>query len=244
MSHYLGRIAAVSLTIGVLSLALAYAFGGRDVIHLLDRSSFTLQACGGDAKAGESERRLAWSSGDSIDIALPAVVHYRSGEGSDIVLRGAPDAIAHVEVRGGRLVLNCRWYTSSRDIEVTLPGQTFRRVAISGSAKLDMDKLSQRELTLAISGSGSVRANGTVDRLSVKLAGSGNAQLAEIAAKRLTVDIAGSGNVEAAPQDEANIHISGSGNVRLVSRPARLKSHIAGSGRIIQAPMEAAEGKK
>jgi hypothetical protein len=242
MSNYLGRIAVVSLTIGVVSLALAYAFGGRDLRGLLDRSTFALQACG-DAKAGDSVRRLAWT-GDAIDIALPATVRYRSGEGSDIVVRGAPDTIAHVDMRGGRLILDCRWRTSSRDIEVTLPGQTLRRVAISGSAKLDMDKLGQHELALTISGSGSVRAQGEVDRLSVKLAGSGNAQLAELAARRLTVEIAGSGNVEAAPQDDANIHISGSGNVRLVTHPARLRSRIAGSGRIIQVPLEAAEGKK
>src|SRR5262249_385387 len=156
----------------------------------------------------DSERRLAWT-GDAIDIALPGTVRYRSGEGSDIVVRGAPGTIAHVEMRGGRLMIDCRWRTSSRDIEVTLPGQTLRRVAISGSAKRDMDKLSQHELALAISGSGSVRAHGEVDRLSIKLAGSGNAQLAELAAKRLTVEIAGSGNVGAAPQDDANIHISG-----------------------------------
>ena len=242
MSRYLGRIAAVSLTVGVLSLTLAWAIGGRDFLHVFDRGRFLAASCS-DTKSGDTERHLAWS-GDAIDIALPGTVHYRFGEGSDIVVRGAPGTIAHVEVRGGRLVLNCGWSGSAREVEVTLPGQTLRRVALSGSGKLDMDNLGQRELALTISGSGSVQARGEVRHLSVKLAGSGNAQLAELAAKRLSVDIAGSGNVEAAPQDEANIHISGSGNVRLVTRPGHMRSHIAGSGRIIQAPLEAAEGKK
>src|SRR5437016_2429565 len=111
MSKYLARIAVVSLTVGVASLALAYAFGGRDLAHLLSRSTFLAQSCGdGAAKATDSERRLAWT-GDSIDIALPATVRYRSGEGSDIVVRGAPEIIAHVELGGGRLTLNCRWHT-------------------------------------------------------------------------------------------------------------------------------------
>jgi hypothetical protein len=241
MSRYLGRIATVSLTIGVLSLAIAWAFGGRELGELLHRSTFLAQSCG-DGKGGDIERHLPWR-GNSIDIALPGTVHFRAGEGSDIVVRGAPDTIANVEVRGGHLMLGCRWSPSARNIEVTLPGQTIRHLGISGSGKLDMDKVSQRELTLSISGSGSLRAQGTVDHLKVRVAGSGDAQLGGLIAKRLNVEISGSGNVEAAPQDEANIRIAGSGNVRLLTRPARLQTHISGSGRISQ-PQEAAEGKK
>ena len=41
-----------------------------------------------------------------------------------------------------------------------------------------------------------------------------------------------------------DINISGSGSVRLASRHVRLTQHIAGSGRISQPAIEAAEGKK
>jgi hypothetical protein len=243
MSHYLGRIAVVSLTIGVVSLGLAWMFGGRDLGQLLRRGTYTLQACGDDTKATASERHLAWS-GDAIDIALPAAVRYRAGEGSDIVVRGLPDSISHVELRGDHLVLNCRWHTSSRDIEVTLPGRALSRVAISGSARVVMEKLAQPELKLAISGSGSVTAQGSVDELIVKISGSGKARLGEVAAKRFKAEISGSGNVEASPKDEADIRISGAGKVNLLTHPTRMNSKISGSGRITQNSQEAAEGKK
>jgi hypothetical protein len=244
MSNYLGRIAVVSLTVGVVSLALAYAFGGRDLARLLDRGNLVVSSCGdGGGKTGDSERRLAWSGGDSIDIALPATVRYRSGEGSDIVVRGAPEIISHVELRGGRLTLNCRWHASSRDIEITLPAKPVQRVAISGSAKVVLEKVNQPELRLVISGSGSVAAQGTVERLSLTISGAGKAWLGELAAKQLTVEVSGSGNVEAAPTDEADIRISGSGKVNLLTRPAHLNSKISGSGRITQPPLEA-QGKK
>src|SRR5437588_357947 len=148
MSNYLGRIAAVSLTIGVASLALAYVFGGRDLVRLLDRGTFLAHSCG-DGTAKDSERHLAWT-GDAIDIAVPAIVRYGSGGGSEIVLRGAPDAIANVELRGGRLTLNCRWHTASRDIEVILPARPLQRMSISGSAKVVMEKLAQPDLRLSI----------------------------------------------------------------------------------------------
>ena len=53
--------------------------------------------------------------------------------------------------------------------------------------------------------------------------------------KQLTVDISGSGKVEAAPKDTADVRISGSGDVKLLSRPANLTSKVSGSGRISQA---------
>ena len=242
MSRTLGRIAAIGLTVGVVSLSLAWALGGRDFRSMLADSRPWSHACD-KAVGGATERHLAWS-GDSIDIALPATVRFRAGDGSDIVVRGASGAIANVAVRGRHLVLDCRWSGAARDIEVLLPGKAFRRIGISGSAKVIMEKLDQRELALAVSGSGSLAGQGTVDRLSVTVSGSGNARLAEVSTNKLTVKISGSGDVEAAPRDEADITISGSGNVRLLSRPERLKTHVAGSGRISQLPVESADGKK
>ena len=161
------------------------------------------------------ERHLAWT-GDAIDIALPATVRYRVGEGSDIVVRGAPDAIAHVEVRGGHLTLNCRWHTSSRDIEVILPGRPLSRLGISGSGRVVMEKLAQPDLRVSISGSGSITGQGAVDNLDLTISGAGKARLGEVAVKNLTVEVSGSGNVEASPSDEADIRISGSGKVHLL----------------------------
>ncbi|MFI5001360.1 MAG: GIN domain-containing protein, partial [Reyranellales bacterium] len=193
--------------------------------------------------AAASERRLKWDGGDTVDIALPATVHYRSGEGDEVIVRGAPDVVANVEIYGGRIRLDCHG-SRARSVDITLPGRAFRRVSLSGSGKVRMENISQPELALKIAGSGAFSAQGSVDRVTVSIAGSGDASLAELAVKQLTVKIAGSGNVEAAPKDVADISLSGSGNVRLLTRPARLRSHVAGSGRISQAPLEAADGKK
>src|SRR5262249_36147292 len=141
MSRMLRWIAAWGLGIGTVSLVLAYALGGRDVPRVFDRGLFAAHDCN-DASAS-SERRLTWSGGTSIDIALPAAVRFRSGEGNDIVLRGPSDTIANVDIRDSRLSLNCRLTVAAGAIEVTLPGQAFRRIGISGSAKLDMENLDQ-----------------------------------------------------------------------------------------------------
>jgi hypothetical protein len=242
MSNHLRQIATVGLGVGIASLALAFALDGGDFDRLLNRNGVFAQACG-DGGALISERHLAWTGGDAVDIALAGTVRFHGGEGNEIVLRGPADVVARVELQGSRITLNCSG-SGRRDLEITLPGQPFRRVSVSGSAALAMENLNQPELTLNISGSGTLHGQGSVDQFGVTISGSGSARLGDIAMKRLAVKISGSGGVEAAPKDDADISISGSGSVRLLSRPARLESHIAGSGRIIQAPVEAAEGKK
>src|SRR5258708_14858609 len=157
---------------------------------------------------------------------------------------GVPEAVDSVGRRGGRLVRNRGWHTSARDIEGTLPGRPLSRVAVSGSGRVAMERLAQPDLRVSISGSGSITAQGAVDNLALTISGAGKARLGEVAAKRLTVEVSGSGNVEASPSDDADIRISGSGKVHLLTRPARLNSKVSGSGRITQPPLEAAEGKK
>jgi len=244
MPRTLGWIAALGLGVGVVSLSLAYATGGGEVDRLLSRSRFALQSCSDNkGTSGGAERRLAWTGGDTIDIALPATVHFRGGAGDEVVVRGTPDVIAHIEVHDGRITLDCRGDVS-RAIAIELPGRAFRAVRISGSAKVTLDNLSQPELALTISGSGSMRAQGSVDQITATISGSGDTRLGDVALKRLTAKISGSGSIEAAPKEDADIHISGSGNVKLLSRPVRLTSKVAGSGRISQLPNEAAADKK
>jgi hypothetical protein len=236
----IGRLrstAKVGLGVGLVCLVIAFALEGASFSQFWEGAGRTLEGCSDDsAPAGiGTERRLAWTGGDEIDIALPATVRLRMGEGKDIVVRGSPGAIAQVGLRRGRLVLGCRWPGSTRNLEVTLPGLTaFRRIAITGAGRLAMENLQQPELALRIAGSGAVRAQGAVDRLSVTISGSGDAQLGDLATKELSVKISGSGVVTASPKDEADVTISGSGSLRLLTKPARLNSHISGSGRITQ----------
>lgn len=240
MARTLGWIAAGGIGVGVVFLSLAYAAGGHDLDRLFDRA-FYARSCGSKGGKADVERRFAWTGGDTVDIAGSAITHYRGGDGSEVVVRGPAGVIAHVEINGSRISLNCNDFGGRRSVDITLPGRPFRRVNLDGSGDLVMQDVNQPELAINIRGSSSVRAQGTAEHVTVKVAGSGAARLAELAMKRLTVDIAGSGNVEAGPKDEADVRIAGSGNVRLLGHPTELRSKIAGSGRISQVPPEQAD---
>src|ERR1043165_9546293 len=109
MFRNLGWVAIGGLGLGIASLSLAYAIGGRDAdtFGFADRwSERWKSSC--DDSTGQRERRLAWDGGDSVELSLPGTVRWRAGEGSEIVVRGTSGAVAHVQVHGHRLVLACR----------------------------------------------------------------------------------------------------------------------------------------
>lgn len=240
----LGKIALGGIGVGIVSLSLAWAVGGRELRHTLAEDGFSWRSCdAAKAAVAASERRLAWTGDDAISLSLSVPVRLVPGAGKDLVLRGPPGTIAHLELKGGRLRADCRNLPDGQMVTVELPPRALRSVRLSGSATAIIGPLDQTALALTVSGSGHVQIMGSVERMTVTIRGSGDIRLADLAMKRLTTEIAGSGNLEAGPKEEADITIAGSGNVRLLRRPATLNTKISGSGRINQPPLEAADRK-
>jgi len=234
MNRTLGWIAVIGLSTGVAALALAWTLGGRDLARMIARDRLALRSCDDKVAVTGPERRLPWHGGDSVDVVTAVSLRLIPGTGADIVMRGPPETIVHLQLRGGRLFSDCHGLGSSGPIEVELPARALRHVRISGAGKVALEKISQPDLQLTISGSGQMRAQGAVEHVSATISGSGDVRLGDLATKRLTAKISGSGTVEAAPKDEADVALSGSGTVKLLTRPGALHSKVSGSGRIIQ----------
>ncbi len=201
MNRTLGLVALV----GVVCLSLAWAIGGSDFRTMIAEDRFGWRSCD-DAAAGP-ERRLTWTGGDTIEVLTPVPVRLVAGDGDEVVMRGTPDAIAHLKLRGGKLI-SCGRRSAAGPVDIELPARALRHVRISGAGTVTLEKLSQRQLGLAISGSGDIQAQGAVERVAADISGSGNVRLGELTMKRLKTKISGSGRVEAGPTDEADIHLS------------------------------------
>jgi hypothetical protein len=87
-------------------------------------------------------------------------------------------------------------------------------------------------LRLSVAGSGNVRADGRADRVELSIAGSGDVDMDQVTVRDTNIHIAGSGTVRITPRDEANVSITGSGDVRMRARPASLHQTTIGSGRV------------
>lgn len=228
----LSIIAVSGLGIAVVCIAAAAAigintFGSLDNMTFFDGDS---DACG-KADGGATSREFVWDGGDSVAISVPATVHYRRGAGDKLVAKGDPQALANLVVRDGKIESRCR-HNRGEDLDITLPGREFRTYKLAGSVDMDLADLQQDRLSISVAGKGDVSATGKVDELKMEIAGKGDAHMKDLIAKTVKLEIAGRGDIETSPQDDANIEIAGSGDVKLYSEPKHLNTSIMGSGNV------------
>ena len=111
---------------------------------------------------------------------------------------------------------------------INCDNMTFK-IAGSGSITADIRSLAVK---ISVSGSGGLNVAGTTTSMDLKIAGSGNVNAKDLQAVSSTVAITGSGSSTINTKDELNVSITGSGGVRYVNEPAKVKSNITGSGNV------------
>ncbi|MES2604870.1 MAG: head GIN domain-containing protein [Pseudomonadota bacterium] len=238
MPMKLGMVAAGGLVLGAMLLVSAAMVGGSELRNgnwaNFDWGNWDGNACNITPAGKRGTRTLDWNAGDDIAINLPANVSYRRGQGEQIVIEGDTALLSHVQIDDNDLVLDCRLRNArSQRLNITLPGQEFRRFAVHGSANMVLEDLDQTELQIDISGSGDVTATGRAERLDFDVAGSGKGRFGNLDARDVNIDVAGSGDAEVAPRESLSVDIAGSGKVTLKTEPKTIDTSIAGSGRII-----------
>jgi hypothetical protein len=188
---------------------------------------------GGERGRIES-RDFVWGSADRLELDVPANLHFQPAGEWHLSIRGPRRMLDRIRVGDGRVAVSRPYHRYPGPLEIELSGPALHDITVNGSGKLVLDNLRQDALTVAIHGSGSVRANGSTDRLNVQIMGSGDADLAQLAVQSSKIFIAGSGAADVAPSDDADVFIAGSGHVRLHTHPRHLSSKVAGSGQIIE----------
>ncbi len=163
----------------------------------------------------------------------------RDGGPIRIVVRAPHLSAAHISGSGH---LNLGRLTQDRlDLSVSGSGGASASgairslsLAVSGSGGAKLDALTTADLDASLSGSGWITGSGTADSLRLHISGSGRADMAGLALQDAVAGLSGSGSASMAPKRSADLGVSGSGNIRLVTNPTHLSAHHSGSGRIIR----------
>jgi Putative auto-transporter adhesin, head GIN domain len=232
--HKFAIVAISGLAISAISLGIAGSMAARSGKIGMDLSWFDdLESCK-TTNATATSRQFNWDGGDEVSVAVPVNLHYKPGQGTQVVVGGDPELLSHVKVHNGDIELNCslhHWH--HQRLDVTLPGnKTFREINLKGLADADLQDINQPELELAVAGSASVTATGKTDNLKLDIAGRGDVHARDLIAKKVEVNVAGRGDVETSPQDSVDISIAGSGDVKLYSEPKHVDTSIMGSGNV------------
>lgn len=188
------------------------------------------------ASGTQQQITLPFVVGDRLVIELPGSIHYQPGEKAEAIVSGDSALLSHLRIESGRLGLNCVPGWSASRLDVKLSGPAITRWDLLGNSDLTLSQINQPELQVNIKGSGSSSATGTTEAVNVSISGSGNASFEGLAARSVMVQIRGSGDAKLNARTDADVLISGSGNVELSGHPAMRRAEIRGSGRIVQAP--------
>jgi len=235
MVHKLALVAVTGLAISAVCLGGAAAIGGKEfTANGFDFSDFSTEpSCHYELTGKTGSRTIAWDGSDHVSIAMHADVHYRRGQGDQMVVTGDPAVLPHIKIDDGEVKMDCRRNNRGAEINIALPGRIFQKFGLAGSGNMILDDIDQPRLKIGIAGSGKIQATGKTDDLVLGIAGSGKMKLAQLAANNVSVHVAGSGDTEISPRDDLNVHIAGSGNIHLMTEPKHVETHIAGSGKII-----------
>jgi hypothetical protein len=106
---------------------------------------------------------------------------------------------------------------------------------VSGSGSARITDLNANDLDAHLSGSGWIRAAGTTNTLRLSISGSGSADLGSLTVQDAEARLSGSGSARVAPRRSADLEVSGSGSIRLLTEPPRVNVRKSGSGSVIRA---------
>ncbi len=217
-------------------------------------------ACGisiGDPGVQGSGRQIAETRAvgdfDRVQVSGAFDVRITSGASSSLRIEGDDDLLPLVEtrvVKGALRVRSERRLRPSRRIliEIGTPhlagvetsGSSDVRVtgvrsptfdaAVSGSGTLDAEG-SFGDLAVSVSGSGRVVGTGAAETVDVEVSGSGDVDLVEVRARSARVSTSGSGDVSLSVSESLEASTSGSGQVRYTGRPS-VNANVSGSGEV------------
>ena len=232
MVHKLTVIAIVGLTASAICMGAAAAIGGGSFSDGLDMFMDGDRDHCQRVSATATNRDLDWDGSDKVQVVVYSDVRYTPGSDNKLHASGDPQVLAHLRIHDGIIDLDCRGWRDRDMIKITLPGREFRKFGIAGRSDLTLNQVNQTNLRVEVAGTGTIKANGKVDDLDIKMAGIGHADFGKVQGRSARVEMAGIATADIAPSESADIKIAGPSTVNLYSNPKELDTQIAGPGRL------------
>jgi len=157
--------------------------------------------------------------------ALHQVTANGSGQMNIAGLSGGP---LNLSLNGSRAV-RVSGYVSQLDARLNGSGglnasgldSTATVARLSGSGQLSLGRVNGEQLNLELHGSGSANASGSVRNMTVRLNGSGSADLAGLTSQTAELNTNGSGSISAAVTQSVVAAANGSGSVTVYGNPSQ-----------------------
>jgi hypothetical protein len=179
-------------------------------------------------------RDYPWTGGDTLRIDVPASLVYTQGPTSKLTITGSKGLLDRLTVENGRVGID-GWTGDAPSVKIVMTAPNVTDFEVSGAQRLSIANYKQDQLTIGVAGAGDVVARGEAGHTTLRISGTGNADLGGLTGDDSRVRISGTGRATIAPKLSADVTISGMGQVTLLTHPATLNQRISGMGSVIQA---------
>jgi len=216
-------VCMIIVAAGVIVLAVSGVFDG---------SSSSTTVTGSGVAASQARHVAAFTK---LDLAGGNKVTVVIGSRQSVFVNGDDNLLRRVTTRvdGGRLVIETDGALTTRSpmsMAITVP--PLEAIVLSGSGTIVVQNIHSQRLTLRLSGSGVLRARGTVTRLDVSLSGSGDAQLGHLVAHDARAVVSGGGRILLTATHTLHAAVPGRGAIVYGGNPAQVTRSITGTGAI------------
>ena len=115
-------------------------------------------------------------------------------------------------------------------MDVTVPA--VNELALSGSGTIAAEGVDVDALAIALSGSGVVSANGRAQQIDVKLNGSGDVQLQDLVAHEVHAKMSGTGCIAVNATESLDASVPGTGSIVYTGNPPSVRKSVSGIGSV------------
>jgi hypothetical protein len=171
-----------------------------------------------------------------VELGGDMVATVTVGGAQRVVVRADDNLVGGVTttVESGRLVIRTpASFTADAPMsaEVTVP--TLDALELSGTGAIAAHGIDGKTLKVALSGTGQLRATGSVERLDVTLGGTGDAALDGLVAADVHAVMSGSGRILVHATRSLDASVPGTGAIVYTGDPARVTRHVTGTGTVV-----------
>jgi hypothetical protein len=227
---------ARELLLGAAAVVLVLGIGALFVFRYdVVRSSSNSSAVKGSGVAASETRNVAAFT--AVELSGSNNVDIRVDGTQSVVVHADDNLLSRVTttVNDGRLVIGNTpgSFTTKTPMRVEIHVPTLAALALTGSGVVSAAGISTPSFTVTLGGSGRIYAYGSSDRLDVRLAGSGDAQLRDLQARAVHAVVSGSGRIVTTATETLDASVPGSGAIVYGGAPAHVTSNVTGSGTVL-----------
>ena len=171
----------------------------------------------------------------AVELAGANNVTIRVGGAQSVAVHAQRNLLQHVvtEVHDGTLVVGSRGtYTATAPLSVDVTVPALSAVALTGTGSVHADGIQAGTLVIRVPGSGTVTASGSVDRLDAGVDGAAEVELGNLVARDVTAALGGTGHLHVHATRSLEATVSGTGTISYGGNPATVSQSVTGTGSI------------